>query len=342
MRKNDGAILSIIVPVYNQHKYLRQCVDSLIHQTLKEIEIILVDDGSTDDSGQICEKYAACDSRIVVIHKENGGLSDARNKGIDIAEGRYLAFVDSDDYVSERMFELLVKAIEEQEADLAVCNCNLVDKDGNEIVEEGLQGKLPYAVCTGREVLQNSNENVDYWLFVVAWNKVYKRELFEKVRYPLGKLHEDEFVFHKIYSQCKRVASVEPSLYYYRRMQGTITDKQNIHIRMDRVEALYYRILFFLEQGMRDAAVKSEQFMYMDLWTVTWDRQTRKRKERMKECRRLFRRVNQIFYEKKIISLKQYWTRRFFCRFPFLYCQCIRIKSGIQRRLPVKSKKEAF
>ena len=119
-------LVSIIVPVYNVEKYLERCLDSLINQTLKDIEIILVDDGSTDDSGNICDKYAKKDKRIKVIHKENGGLSDARNIGLSIANGRYLQFVDSDDFIHKQMIEILYNTIINNNADISICDFDKV------------------------------------------------------------------------------------------------------------------------------------------------------------------------------------------------------------------------
>lgn len=342
MKSGEATKLSIIVPIYNQHNYLRQCVDSLIGQTFKEFELILVDDGSTDDSGQICDDYAMQDERIRVIHKENGGLSDARNKGIDIATGQYLAFVDSDDYVAKNMYEVLIHTLEEQKADLVVCNCSLIDENGNSTSDSALQGTLKNRVQSGKDIMYSMDEYAEnHWLYVVAWNKVYRRELFETLRYPFGKLHEDEFVFHQLYSKCKKVVSIEQPLYYYRRMQGTIMDRRNLSRRMENVtEAFYKRILFFLEQEQKETAVKTEEIMFASLWTAAWDKQCRKQKEQFKKCISMSSDINRRLHESKSISNKLYRQRRAFYRTPFLYQQFVRIKAGIRRRLEVRKNDE--
>ena len=147
-------MISVIVPVYNVEKYLRQCLDSVLAQTYRELEIILVDDGSTDGSGAICDEYATRDSRIKVVHQQNGGLSSARNAGLDLATGEYVAFVDSDDYIHETMLELLYQALVENNADTVICNFERVDEKGDVISVRSLQ-PLANGVVSMEEALEN-------------------------------------------------------------------------------------------------------------------------------------------------------------------------------------------
>ncbi|MGJ0706244.1 glycosyltransferase family 2 protein, partial [Enterococcus avium] len=178
--------ISIIVPVYDVEKYLKKCVDSILNQTFKDFELILVDDGSPDNSGAICDQYAEKDSRVRVIHKENGGLSDARNAGIEVARGKYLGFVDSDDFVNEDMYKQLYTSIIENNADLSICG-----------IFDLYEGKTPIKK-TEKKLLLNRNEAMimifhGNEISVHAYNKLYKKEIFESLRYPVGKYHEDSY-----------------------------------------------------------------------------------------------------------------------------------------------------
>ena len=167
------AEISIIVPVYQVEKYIRQCIDSILAQTFTDFELILVDDGSKDNSGKICDEYAEKDKRIRVIHKENGGLSDARNKGLDNASGNYFMFVDGDDYIAPNMAECLYKKIFEAKADIAVCNYRYIfESDG----EKDFATENKAEVLNSNEIFYNRKNERNYGFWTVAWNKLYKRE----------------------------------------------------------------------------------------------------------------------------------------------------------------------
>lgn len=210
-------IISIIVPVYNVENYLEKCVTSILRQTFSDFELILVDDGSTDSSGGLCERLKERDSRIIVIHKENGGLSSARNAGIDIAKGSYLGFVDSDDFISTDMYEELLQAIEEYDADLAICdlvNC---------------YGKIPdiQRIRTKTEVL--TQKECFYEVFVgskisvSAVNKLYRRDLFRGLRYREGITFEDAYIISDILHKCNKIVLNKTGKYFYIHRRNTIT-----------------------------------------------------------------------------------------------------------------------
>lgn len=224
-------IISIIVPIYKVEKYLEHCVNSILNQTVKDIEVILVDDGSPDNCGAICDELAKIDNRIRVIHKPNGGLSDARNAGIDIAEGKYIGLVDSDDYIAPTMYEKLLKALEENDADASMCYaCNIYDDD------------MEFVACKIGEVEVFDGEDILDALFSkklnnFAWNKLYKRELFNNIRYPFGKIYEDLFTTYKIFGNCKRVALDSSQMYYYRIRRDSIMGKARKVINTDKFEA---------------------------------------------------------------------------------------------------------
>lgn len=206
-------LISVIVPVYNVEKYLRKCVDSILAQTYTNLEIILVDDGSPDNCGKICDEYAAKDSRIKVIHQENGGLSAARNAGLDVATGDYIGFVDSDDYIAPDMYEKLYQAIEIYNSDIALCGFKKFELESRTEVYEK---KLLYRDEFLKELLL---ENIKSY----AWNKLYKKSLFDNVRFPEGELFEDLKIMHLIGEKVSAVSFTNKILYYYRIRQGSIT-----------------------------------------------------------------------------------------------------------------------
>lgn len=241
--KNIGAhgcrqpLVSIIVPVYNVEEYLEQCIQSLLGQTYKNIEIILVDDGSADSSGGICDRQGRTDSRITVIHKENGGLSDARNAGIDRANGEWLMFVDSDDWVHENYCRDALDIVRESDADIGVFHYwEYWEGEGIRTVREGPEG-----IFNSEEALCHlaSGNTRDY-----AWNKIYKRELFSGIRYPVGRVFEDIGTTYKLFDAAQRIRMVKTSLYFYRRRKGSITLSPRAGAVMDMFELLMEQYKF--------------------------------------------------------------------------------------------------
>lgn len=245
-------LISVIIPVYRVEAYIKRCVDSVLAQTYTNTEIILVDDGSPDGCPAICDAYAARDARVLVIHQENAGLSGARNAGIEKSRGRYLAFVDSDDYLAPDFLERLYHACVDTGSEMSVCRWEYVK--GEAIPEKGT-GKTE--IFSGRQMLANLY-TPDGAYFVVAWNKLYKRELFEEIRYPLGRIHEDEATTYRIYDQVKRAAYVDKSLYGYFVTPSSITRGFNPK-RLDWVTAVAERIDFFEKKGYRELMVPALQ-----------------------------------------------------------------------------------
>lgn len=220
--------ISVIVPVYNVEKYLGKCIDTLIAQTFTNIEIILVDDGSTDKSGTICDEYALKDSRIIVIHKKNGGLSDARNVGIERAKGKYLGFVDSDDYIDEKMYEVLYSNLIQFKADMVMCG--YYDCYENKLIKKQSSGNV--MVWNNEEAVKALQNTLP-----VAWNKLYKRELFNHLQYPVGRLHEDTFIILDLLKKTTTVVNVEEPLYYYIRREASITKSKFTTKNLDILDA---------------------------------------------------------------------------------------------------------
>lgn len=230
-------LISVIVPIYKVENYLPKCIESILNQTYGNLEIILVDDGSPDKCGEICDDYALRDKRIIVIHKENGGLSSARNAGIDIAKGEYFGFVDSDDYIEPFMYEKLLSAILENKCKLSVCNVNYVF-DGGKVIPKNTSEQDK--VLGFKEAITEMNT---YRIFDMgAWSKLYHRELFEAVRFPEGKLSEDFFVMYKIFDMAQTVAYVSTPCYNYLQRQSSITKNKKINHYF--AEAAYEQMLY--------------------------------------------------------------------------------------------------
>ncbi len=212
-------LISIIVPVYKVEKYLKRCIDSIINQTYKNLEIILVDDGSPDNCGQICDEYAEKDSRIKVIHKENHGVSAARNTGIDIAAGEYLGFVDSDDWIEKDMYELLYYAIKKHSVKMSCA--------GRYSVNQNKKTKFCY-----RKEEAISSEEMLIKIFkqkecdISIWDKLYHRSLFDNIRFPVGKRHEELAIIHKIIFSAERIAVINRPLYNYRQIPSSFTKQR--------------------------------------------------------------------------------------------------------------------
>lgn len=210
---SEKPLVSVIVPIYMVEAYLPACIESIQNQTYKNLEIILVDDGSKDNCGRIADDYAVNDARIRVIHKKNGGLSDARNAGIDDAEGEYYFFVDSDDTVEPQIIEFLLRPILDNKAELSVCNYKKVS-------ENDLLGYKEYSY-SDPVIISSYEDKTKYFfdeynvIFTVAWNKLYPKKCFEKIRYPKGKIHEDEFTTYKLLEQVGKIAYFEIPLYNY-------------------------------------------------------------------------------------------------------------------------------
>ncbi|AIQ12306.1 glycosyltransferase family 2 protein [Paenibacillus durus] len=226
--------ISIIVPVYKVENYIHKCVDSILAQSFENFELILVDDGSPDNCPAICDGYAAMDTRIKVIHKPNGGLSDARNWGINAAEGKYIGFVDSDDWIAEDMYESLYNSLIEHEADIAVC-CHYEVVDGELFQINNFDG---YPRVLGN-VEGLSELLMDVRVKNLAWDKLYKRELFRSVNYPVGVYYEDTPTTYKLFMQASKVAIVNIPKYYYFKRKESITGSKDLKKLQDKFSGAY-------------------------------------------------------------------------------------------------------
>ncbi len=202
-------LISVILPIYNVAQFLPRCIESVCRQTYDNLEIILVDDGSPDECGDICDKYAEKDNRIVVVHKQNGGLSDARNKGAEIANGEYITFIDSDDYVTDTYVEYLYSLIEKYHTRMSLCTHTVVFEKGNNIIYgNGKDEVLTTEICLERMLY-------DDVINTSAWAKLYETEMVRKFPYPVGKLFEDIATTYKFFMECGKIACGYKSQYFY-------------------------------------------------------------------------------------------------------------------------------
>jgi len=224
------ALVSIVIPVYNVEKYLPKCLDSVISQTITDIEIVVIDDGSTDKSPEICDRYARNDNRIRVIHKKNGGLSDARNTGLEICTSDYVTFIDSDDYVSEDYIEVLYESIKRHESDIAISAhfvvypSRIIDTSTNENY-----------IATPKEILDKLlySDGID----ISAWAKLYKKSLFSNIRFPKGRNYEDAATTYRLIDKSKRISVNSKPTYYYVIRNNSISQGEFTRKKLDLLKS---------------------------------------------------------------------------------------------------------
>lgn len=322
-------LVSIIVPVYNVEKYLERCIDSLVNQTLKDIEIILVDDGSTDSSGRICDEYAKKDKRIKVIHKENGGLSQARNFGLDIANGRYLQFVDGDDFIHKQMVEILYDTIINNNADISICDFDKVYENTKIKYKKLDYNTINVKIYNNIESL-NQLYSKDVIKFVIAWNKLYKKELFTNLRYRDGKIHEDEFIIHELLFKSKKVVYIPLKLYYYLQREDSIMKSTFGIKRLDGLDAYRERIEFFKKINERELVEKAV-FIYSREFYIYYY----KLKNQVDNSKKYLRKIKKDYIMLiKDIIINPYYTKKekiiiiIFCINSKLYEIYIDLKKG--------------
>ena len=259
----NESLISVIIPVYNVEKYLDRCVESVVNQTYKNLEIFLVDDGSPDNCPQMCDDWTKKDARIKVIHKENGGLSSARNVALEILSGDYLTFIDSDDYVRQDMLEIMLDRIFKDNSDMAICNYERFSDNPddeqwdnthplkNEVISREEAHKR---ICFG-----------EYWHYVLACCKLYKSELFEGFEFPEGRLHEDMFTSHLIIDKCNSVSCVEDALYYYYQNDESISNTFDIR-SFDIMDSYLVRFDFYYGKELYSCAAENLRVMIFKMY----------------------------------------------------------------------------
>ena len=255
-------LVSIIVPVYNVEKWLDRCIQSLVTQTYQNLEIILVDDGSTDASPIICNEWMKKDSRIVVLHQVNSGPSAARNIGIDFAHGKYVSFVDSDDWVDSRFVEILHQILTDFQCDLAECGVY-------ETFGERLENSYEFTkeINSKSEAMQAHLEDTRYTC--VVWNKMYRHEIIDFIRFPDGKLHEDLFWTYQVINQCETLAHTRAPLYFHFHRKDSITGSQYSLARIaDLSEGGFQRLQFLIKYYPELADMARKKYCLQNFWLV--------------------------------------------------------------------------
>lgn len=290
----EKGLISVIIPIYNVERYLHRCIESVRRQTYQRLEIILVNDGSWDNCPAICDEYAKLDRRIKVLHKKNGGLSDARNQGMKLANGEYFAFVDSDDFIHPQMYELLLKGLREYNGEVSVCGIwEGVNKE--EKYEPSVNKFFSWDEVENIRTIENENvfeelyreDSVD---FIVAWNKLYSHRWLEKLQFPIGKYHEDEFVVPSVLYEADRVVYLPAKMYFYIRREDSITTSEFSLGRLDLEKALYQRIQFYQKNQLKKFIPKGvhhymgQGFFYMDCMRERFPKERKALFRRMCVC----------------------------------------------------------
>lgn len=236
--------ITVVIAIYNVEQYVHQCISSIINQVYKNLQIILVDDGSFDLSGQICDNFALEDERIEVIHQSNRGLSEARNAGIRAAKGNWIAFVDGDDYLHPQFIDILYKAAENSGSEIAICDYKKVKE--NECVQYRHIDEYKSIELSSAQMLQNWHGKMTK-IETIAWNKLYNISLFQKeVWYPKGKLHEDVYVTHLLIAKAQKIVIVKEKLYMYLQRNNSIVRTKLTEYKVyQNIEAQEMRICFF-------------------------------------------------------------------------------------------------
>ncbi len=263
-----GDLVSVIVPVYNSEKYLRNCVDSIVNQTYQKLDIILVDDGSTDSSGAICDEYARNDSRVHVFHKRNGGNGDARNAGLDQAKGQWVVMSDNDDILHKRQIEVLLAAAVEKNADIAVGWYRPFEIDELPHDEDIRADFLNNAeILTDRHLLDDSFIQKHSMILTVPWSKICKRELYEGIRYPQKSRHDDTWTTWKLYEKAGKTVFMPIVLHYWRNDPNSFGRSKFDTTHFEALDAYKEQIEYFYK-GKRQRYVEITFAEYTQ--TIFW------------------------------------------------------------------------
>lgn len=231
-----SSVISVIVPIYNVENYLDRCIESIVNQTYKDLEIILVDDGSPDNCPQICDSWAEKDNRIKVVHKENGGLSDARNAGMLHVTGEIVSFIDSDDWIESNMFEKMLTQMEQDNSDIVSCGVKWVEENGKLLRNDTVEQNEILDTHSAMSELINDGKLKQH-----VWNKIYKTELIKAIPFEKGKYHEDVFWSYQIIGRAECVSVVPDSYYYYVQRTNSIMGEGFSEKRLDALDANYLR-----------------------------------------------------------------------------------------------------
>ena len=304
-----NTLISIIIPIYNVERYLKRCLDSVIHQTYTNLEIILVDDGSLDSCPQICDEYASKDNRIIVIHKKNGGLSEARNAGLNICKGDFITFIDSDDWINKKYIDILLNLALKEYADIAIGEN--IRTDGKNIVISPNSHINSYTSNEALVHLFTKNHDA----FIISCGKLYKKHLFSTLRFPIGKFHEDEFTTYILFYNSKKIVYTSELLYYYYQRAGSIASTRHPWDVLDYLEKRY---LFFKEKKETKLLSYLLPPLCWQLLCAYWNQSTHKQKDSANKYLNQLRYYTNDFKFIKI-SLFHFISLTIFSHIPQLY-----------------------
>ncbi|MBE6127678.1 MAG: glycosyltransferase [Erysipelotrichaceae bacterium] len=306
-------LISVIVPIYNAEKYLDRCIKSISGQSHKNLQILLVDDGSTDNSALLCEEWAAKDSRIKAIHQQNSGVSTARNVGLDNAEGKYILQVDSDDYLHPQTITLLLEALLSENADLSICDFEK-GTDNSFSFESNIKKERKAEVINCFDAIKRSYLNSENALrYIAPWGKLYKKELFAGIRYPIGKIFEDIYVTHQILCQCEKIAVIPDKLVYYYQHSESIMNKAFNIKKLDYLQALKERIDFFHSNGLEELEQTAyDEYLHSLIWEYSRARDLLGAKEAMTDIKERFRQSYKKGYASKRYPKETKWFLKTF------------------------------
>lgn len=271
----NSDLISVIIPVYNAEQFLERAVRSVLDNTYSNLEIILVDDGSPDRSGEICDRLAGQDSRIKVIHQKNQGTAAARNAALAVAKGRYIAFADNDDFIHREFYECMLTAMEQTDADVVVCE---LTRDMPLEQFEKQDGKAVVAQKVDKVTFIEDTYEKDWTRNTAPWNKLYKRELFDEVRFPVGKGYEDAYTTWRLIWQANTIAHLNVPLYYWYQNEESYSSKKNNPRKLFfREEAIREQAVFYTArraEGYAKAAENAQYFYMKQIQLMVWDLQT--------------------------------------------------------------------
>lgn len=303
--------ISVIVPVYKVEKYINKCVDSILDQSFQDFDLILVDDGSPDACPQICDDYASHDDRITVIHKTNGGLSDARNAGIDWAmehsSSEWLAFVDSDDYLHPDYLMTLYRTAQKEGADLVICDFVRVNENGKDINEE--HSFYDLVTDDKKELFKILYSN---WRIVPAWNKLYNKSIFSDLRFAFGKIHEDAFAIHHVLWNCRRAAIISQGLYYYLIRDNSIMMTETSKSKLDSMEAIIEQYEF----GTKHKVLPPRVGTTTEYWVFLMRFKPKNDKSNLRRFKALRKRYSKLYFS---LEENRNFKRYFGFWFPGIY-----------------------
>lgn len=295
--------ISVIIPMYNTEQYINRCIISFLDQTFRNLELIIVDDGSIDQSAAISEEYACTHEDIIVIHQRNQGQARARNMGLDFidanSKSNWLTFVDSDDWVHSRYLECLFRAIKKYGTRISVCDY----QEAKEYIKvENNNEKVLFLLTDTEQVYCNKNI-----LTVVPWGKLYHKTCFQTIRYPVGKICEDEFTIYKVMFEDEKVAFVEAPLYYYFYNENSVTQSNSNLKRLDGLAAMLECSVFLrnsIYQNAYDFSLKKSIFYISEVYLQNSDELLRE-KDKLKYLRKTLRKLLKLSREKHLLDFSK-------------------------------------